>query len=1277
MRHIHGVSSLARCAGLLLAGLALASAAAAQNPARPLVTLAIDESQTVTLHGSVHPLAQARFDRGAVPDSFPANRMLLMLNRPAERETALQQFLTEAHTQGTAAYHKWLTPEQFGQLYGPADSDVAIASQWLASHGFRVARVTKGKSLVEFSGTAANVREAFHTEIHQYVVRGETHYANATELAIPEALAPLVRGVSPINNFFAKPYLQNVGRAAYTRPGGAGAPHFTLGGGTFFAVGPEDFATQYDLGPLYSAGTNGTGQTIGILGESNIDIALVNSYRQLFGLSSNPPQVVIDGNDPGIDPLPDSDIEAYLDVELSGAVAPGATVNLYISDGSDIQDPIDLSILRAVDDNQASVLSLSMGACEVDLGFGNGFWSEMWEEAAAQGQSVFVSSGDSGSAGCDYDSESEATQGLNINGLASTPWDVAVGGTDFYYSNYASGISAAAPFWNQTNDANNGSLKAPLPEQPWDAAFGLNIFPDTSSILGGGGGASTCGIKASNIAPCAPYPKPPWQGAPGVPSDGVRDIPDVSLFAAAAENGSAYAICAEEGECAGPGSEILLVGGTSASSPAMAGIMALVDQKYGRQGQADFTLYALARQQPSVFHDITTGSNNVPCEPGTPDCSPDGDGDGLDSLQEYPATTGYDLATGLGSVDANALVTDWNKVSFLATTTTLTLSQTNFVHGTAILVTANVVASGADAGTPTGNVTLVTPDSIPLDQFSWTLHLSNGSASQYQTILPGGTYQVEAQYSGDGTFAPSTSAPLNVTVTPESSSIQFFDHAPSGTVLNQGATYGYGQRWVWDAEAEASTGVGGVGSGTMTFTAGSNSQTIPLNTQGVAAYSPPPSMLPVGTENLTISYSGDDSYQPSTAGPFAFTITPGNPFVYIPQVQTSVPVGGNLLVDVVLGTGFGTPPTGSVNVMLGSTTVSAPLVVSDNYAGGPHAIATANFTNIQAAGSLTLSANYPGDSNWAAGSYTYSTPIAVAPSTRAASTTTLAISPASITRYENTNFTATVQSASGTGPAPTGTVIFYVNGEGFPGGLSPAGGSSSVATPSGPVPALTLSSGSNQVIASYSGDANYNPSASAPGAVSVDLSTFSVSLGQPVVLVSAGKSGSVPVVINGAGGFNAAVALSCATSATSFTCGVSPSNPIVNGATTSMLTVNAYTVSNAQLVTREGNRTPDAPAGLVATLALLLVLSLCISLLAVMPRRGSRRLQWALCVFALALILLASACGGGSSPPSGPPPPPPPPPPQNVPTPTGSYSVLVTATANGTIHNVRLTLIVQ
>jgi subtilase family serine protease len=273
------------------------AAAQSQNPPRPLVSQAVDESKSVMLRGTVHPLAQARFDQGAVPGSFAANRMLLMLNRSPEQEAALRQFLNDVHTPGSTGYHQWVTPAQFGELFGPADADIQAATSWLASHGFQVAKVTAGKNFIEFSRTAANVREAFHAQIHRYSVDNETHYANSTELAIPEALAPLVRGVSPMNNFRARSALRSAGRASYSRTTRKATPLFTIptgGSSDIFAIAPEDFATQYNLGPVYAAGTNGSGETIGIIGESNIDPTLVNAYRQIFGLSINPTQIVID-----------------------------------------------------------------------------------------------------------------------------------------------------------------------------------------------------------------------------------------------------------------------------------------------------------------------------------------------------------------------------------------------------------------------------------------------------------------------------------------------------------------------------------------------------------------------------------------------------------------------------------------------------------------------------------------------------------------------------------------------------------------------------------------------------------------------------------------------------------------------------------------------------------------------------------------------------------------------------------------------------------------------
>ena len=297
-----------------------------------------------------------------------------------------------------------------------------------------------------------------------------------------------------------------------------------------YGVAPADFYTQYDLNPLYSANVTGAGITIGVIDESNIDVSLANNYRSVFGVKPNPVQVVLDGGDPGMN---SSEVESYLDVELAGAVAPGATVNLYISAGSPYQDPLTLAALRAVEDNKADVLSLSWGEGEEELGTsGNQFWNALWEQAAAQGQTVLVAAGDYGQvADEDYLSQGSLV-GPAVNGLASTPWNIAVGGTDFYYSDYATGAPSAHTFWNSANDpVTKGSLKAPITEQVWSDAFGLDAIPDgyeRGQIYAGGGGASNCSTVSIATGGCASgYAKPAWQTGAGVPADAVRDLPDV------------------------------------------------------------------------------------------------------------------------------------------------------------------------------------------------------------------------------------------------------------------------------------------------------------------------------------------------------------------------------------------------------------------------------------------------------------------------------------------------------------------------------------------------------------------------------------------------------------------------------------------------------------------------------------------------------------------------------------------------------------------------------
>jgi hypothetical protein len=1272
----------ASCVRLLFVTFTLAAVIRAQGLPARLVTQVIDDAKTIPLRGTVHPLAQSRFDLGAVPDSFPAERMLLMLNRPPDREAGLKQFLQRVHTPSSASYHQWLTPEQFGDDFGPADSDIQTAVSWLNSHGFSVARTAKGKNLIEFSGTAGRLREAFRAEIHQYNIQNQTHYANATDLTIPEALAKLVRGVSPINNFHAKPAVHAVGRASYSRSTRQVNPQFTNPNGemNFYALAPEDFATEYDLAPLYAAGVDGAGQTIGIIISSNIDLSVANAYRQLFHLPSNPPQIVIDGGDPG--EQQDAGTEAYLDAELSGAIAPNATVNLYISGGSQLADPLVLAAVRAIEDDQATVLTASFESCESSLGpAGNSLWSALWEQAAAQGQTVFVSSGDAGSAGCDFfNFEESATHGLAVNGIASTPWNVAVGGTDFYYADYASGAPSAASFWNQMNDSAMGSLKERLPEQAWDEPFGFNVFGGTHSIVAGGGGASSCALFSFNSSGdpvCqAGYPKPVWQNAPGVPSDGVRDLPDVSLFAASGSNRSAYPICADAGDCSvssGDRSAVLLVGGTSASSPAMAGIMALVNQKFGRQGQANFTLYALARQQPAVFHDITIGGNKVPCDPGSPNCSLDTNGDGFYSLQEYPAGPGYDLATGLGSLDANALVADWSKAVFQPTTTTLSLSPTTLIHGTQVQI-KSTVAPATGSATPTGDIGLITNGALQLPQGD-AIRLANGSVDTKTFLFPGGTYQVTAEYAGDGDFAASNSPPVTLTVTPEPSSIQFTAYAPTGNVVNGDAKADYGFHWLFSAEPIGMTNLGSTlhstATGTVTITDGATSQQVALNAQGIAEWSP--SDLAVGAHPLTITYSGDASYLSSTAGPFTVTVAKGRPTMLFPAIETSVPIGGNLIVTLLLGSGIGTPPTGNISFALTlggttattATTVTTPLTTTLIAGRFPWATATATFQNLQAPGSFTLSATYNGDNNWTAVTQPDSDAITVAPSALLPSTITVSVSPTSINRLQSAELSATVSGGPGATSAPTGTVVFYVNGQSLPVTLDPAGPGIASAHESNRVSALTFSNGNNSILAVYEGDAIYKPSTSAPVNLNVDLSYFSLTLGASRVVVPAGQSGNVPINLNGVSGVSLPLALTCAPSSSNIGCEVNPSAPTVSGSTTATLAVNAFVVvqSAASNMPRPpgGSGLPNVGFGGTFLLALLIGF----------PHRKRRRLMQ---LGFVVLLLFTMGCGSVSAPP---PPPPPPPTSRNVPAPPGTYTILVTGTANGTIHNVKLTVIVQ
>lgn len=573
----------------------------AQRTSRPTdrIVIAIDDRFTVARPGDQHPLARPEYDAGAVPADMRMERMMLVLAPDAGQQKALDEFLAAQQDAESPEYQRWMTPEIFGERFGVSASDADQIVHWLKAHGFEVEPVSAARRSIVFSGPAAQVAAAFHTEIHVYIVGGEKHYANASAPRIPESLAAVVEGVASLHDFHAQPMHL---RSSWTASNGS------------HAVAPVDFATIYDLAPLYAAGMDGTGQTIAIVGRTNINVADAHTFRTTFGLPANDPTVIVNGTDPGI--LAQGELgEALLDVEWSGAVAKKAAIQLVVSASTNASDGVALSAQYIVNHNLAPVMSVSFGNCEAAMGkAGNQFWSGLWQQAAAQGITVLVASGDSGAAGCDGAQSTTATGGRGVNGLCSSPYSTCVGGTQF------SDTTSASLYWSTTNTASYGSALKYIPEAAWNES---GSAAGGSGLWSSGGGLSTV------------YTKPSWQTGPGVPADNWRAVPDVSLNA----SGHDPSLFCMSGGFYG-------ASGTSVASPSFGGLVALVTQKTGgRLGSVNPSLYTLAVKQAAggggVFHDVTAGNNTVPGVTG------------------YAAGAGYDLATGLGSVDATQLVNHW------------------------------------------------------------------------------------------------------------------------------------------------------------------------------------------------------------------------------------------------------------------------------------------------------------------------------------------------------------------------------------------------------------------------------------------------------------------------------------------------------------------------------------------------------------------------------------------------------------------------------------------
>lgn len=939
------------------------------------ITGPINENQLVTLSGHSNPLAIPANDRGAVDSNLPMAGLSLVLSRSAAQQAAFDAFVAGQYDQNSPSFHQWLSPQQVGQRFGPAQVDIHTISGWLSGHGFTVKSVSADHMSIQFSGTAGQVQSAFHAPIHNIYARGRYHVANMSDPRIPAALGPLVIGVKGLHNFLPHP-LHRVGSKVQFDASAHGwiklqdAPVASLAAGGVPAlspvgkkkpsfslnpndcdydcsnsssanaleedVAPFDFAAIYNLpsGWPTNSAVNGTGQIITIIGTSDIDLSDAASFKSFFGLPTGLAPIIANGpdGDPGIcsnsnNVCGPGDLdENSLDVEWSGAMAPGAQVVLvtdaYNDQSNPTNDPLFDGAQWAIDNSYVQgskvygsrILSLSYGECELFSGTAsNVAYYNLWQTAASAGIAVFVATGDSGSPSCDQGGDAdgnpyEAQYGLSVNGLGSTPFNTAVGGTDFSWcqptiiqsgsnQGYVQGCSSsnASAYWNTTTNSSSPyqSANGYVPEIPWNDSclnpinatyleslatyvgggtystpeeactfvynYSLQLYFQYGDpplmpyidTVGGSGGASNCVVNTSTsaaIGSCTSgssstgssygnlalfnngWPQPAWQAAAqslGVPADGVRHIPDISFFAGDGSLDSASLICVSNDGASCPskylqgGGTAEEVGGTSVATPAMAGVMALINQKAGTaQGSPNAELYHLAAANNysnngpcssenaknsgsgCYFHDIDQGTNSMPCvalsgtleggavyagggvwdrygtAPGaiSPNCSIVNTGDVVGTLSGFAAANGYDQATGLGSLNIANVVNGWT-VSTPTNTTTDTVSVS--LGGVSSITTAqslNVTVTVSSAsGTPSGSINLLASLAGSQSYYETAQNLSSGGASftiPASTFASTGTVTLTAGYSGDTTYAPNVGS-TTVTVTGTSSTGAF------------------------------------------------------------------------------------------------------------------------------------------------------------------------------------------------------------------------------------------------------------------------------------------------------------------------------------------------------------------------------------------------------------------------------------------------------------------------------------------------------------------------
>lgn len=1021
----------------------------AQAP-KERITAQIDNSERSAIQGSHPPMARPENEAGRVPGQTRLEGMSIVFSRTAVQEADLQALIASQHDPASPLYQKWLTPEEFGARFGVADTDLAKVQFWLQQQGFSIESISRSRNRITFSGTVGQAEAAFATELHFYSVNGKREFAPWADISVPAALSSVVHTVTNLSTFRPKPHVK------VRPPQPAPTANFTSSQSGNHFLTPKDVATIYDVNAAYNAGYTGAGQAIAVVGQSSIVLTDIEHFQTAAGLAVKDPTLILVPNSGTATVSSGDELESDLDLEYSGGIAKGATI-YFVYTGNNASYSVWDSLTYAIQNKTAPVISISYGACE--LGLSQSQYSSLnavLAQGASQGQTVVAASGDSGSTDCHGETglTTAQQQALAVDFPASSEYVTGMGGSEFFTADVA---AANTTYWQAASGSDViSSALSYIPEQVWN---------DDSSMFGissGGGGVSTF------------TPRPSWQtGVPGIPSSGSnRFVPDISLTGS--PNNAGFLYCSSDSRTGVTGScsngfrdstniNLTVAGGTSFDAPIFSGMLALVLQKLNSSGLgvANTTLYTLAANSvtyASAFHDITSGNNE--CTAGPTFCSSAG-------ASEYPATTAYDEASGLGSVDLFNLLQAWptSGSTPVASKTTLSAATTTPASGANDAITIKVVSgSSSSTTTPTGTLSIAV-DGTTVNS---ALALSGGSATYTFSSTVVGSHTITATYSGDSTYATSTG---NLTLTVGTTALATSTALSAATITPaSGATDAISIR-VASASSSSTT----TPTGTLSIAVDGTTVTSSLAlTGGSATYVF--SSTTAGSHAVTATYSGDSTYAAST-GTLTLTVVPA-------------PVATTTTLSAATNTpAFGAGDAISIKVASASssstTTPTGTLTIAvDNTIVNPSAALTAGSAmysfSSTIAGSHTITAIYSGDSTYAASTGTLTVTVGPAP---VATTTVLSAATTTPAFGASDVITIKVASASSSSTAtPTGTLMITIDGTTATSSLALSGGSATYAFSS-------TTAGSHTVAATYSGNSTY---ASSSGSVTLTVASAPV-----------------------------------------------------------------------------------------------------------------------------------------------------------------------------------------